>query len=268
MSMDAAAGRIPGSRGQVTVWEADGCPWRGAGYGSELARRLRACGFSVRTVPLQERPPTDDELAAQMHVISGGNSPATTTTGWVGAARSPLGELLERALSGSASVVGICFGAQLLAVSLAGPGAVRPTARGMEVGLHRVRCTTSPASHVVSEFHYHEIRPDAVRSIGAEVTYENDHTEVQGFALGSSVFGYQFHPELDPWRTTSTVRSNKKVIRSAGSCPRTAMGTIRRNRSQWHPASFENLVARKLLDGCDATTQVGTRDATRQLQTI
>ena len=145
MGMDAAAGRIPGSRGQVTVWEADGCPWRGAGYGSELARRLRACGFSVRTVPLQERPPTDDELAAQMHVISGGNSPATTTTGWVGAARSPLGELLERALSGSASVVGICFGAQLLAVSLAGPGAVRPTARGMEVGLHRVRCTTSIA---------------------------------------------------------------------------------------------------------------------------
>ena len=246
--MNAAVCRYSGDRGPVTLWEADGCPWRGAGYGSELARRLRASGFSVRTVPLQERRPTDDELDAPMHVISGGNTSATTATGWVAAARDALAEVTHRARDGAASVVGICFGAQLLAVSLAGAQAVRTTPRGMEVGLHRVRSTTEREDHVVSEFHYHEIHPDSMRSIGAEVTYENDHTEVQGFSLGN-LHGYQFHPELDPWRTTSTVRSNKKVIRSAGSCPRAALGTIRRNGSKWHPASFERLVAARLDPG-------------------
>ncbi|MGI9577285.1 MAG: glutamine amidotransferase-related protein [Microthrixaceae bacterium] len=231
---------------RVTIWEADGSPWHGAGYGCELRRRLRARGFSVRAVSLQQRRPTDDELSSEVHILSGGTTAATTSTGWVRATRAPLQEVLESALAGTATVVGICFGAQLLAVSLAGAGAVRPARHGMEVGLHRVRCTASSESHVVSQFHHHEVSPEAIRGIGATVTFENDHSHVQGFAVGSGVLGFQFHPELDPWRAASTVRANRRVIRSVGSCPRQAMRTIRAQRSQWHPSSFDRLVVDNL----------------------
>ncbi len=237
----------------MTIWEADGAPWPGAGYGCEIARQLRRAGWSVRTVPLQQRQPDDDELAAPLHVLSGGSTPATTTRGWVGAARTRLQEVLERALVGSATVVGVCFGAQLLAVSLAGPRAVRPARRGMEVGLHPVRCTASSAEHVVSEFHHHEVRPAAIRSIGATVTFENEHTRVQGFSMGANVMGFQFHPELDPRRTASTIRANTELIRSVGSCPDAALRTVRDHRGAWQPMSFDRLVldrvpARPLLE--------------------
>lgn len=227
---------------QVTIWEADGAPWPGVGYGSEIARRLRTAGWSVRTVPLQQRRPDDDELAAPFHVLSGGSTPATTTRGWVGETRRRLQAVLERGVAGSATVVGICFGAQLLAVSLAGPRAVRPARRGMEVGLHRVRCTSSASEHVVSEFHHHEVRPAAMRDIGATVTFENDHTQVQGFCVGTNVVGFQFHPELDPRRTASTIRANRELIRSVGSCPDTALRTVRDQRGDWQSMSFDRLV--------------------------
>lgn len=244
--MGADTGAGPSGTTQVTVWEADGSPWTGAGYGSEIARRLAAAGYAVRTVPLQQRRPDDDELAAPLHVLSGGTTPATTATGWIAATRRPLEEVLDRAHVGAATVVGVCLGAQLLAVSLAGPRAVRPARRGMEVGLHRVRCAESGTEHVVSQFHHHEVRPSALRAIGATVTFANDHTRVQGFALGATVVGYQFHPELDPPRTASVIRANRDVIRSVGSCPTTALGTVRRHGAEWSPLSFDQLVTRRL----------------------
>lgn len=244
MGTDTNAGS--GGATQVTVWEADGSPWRGAKYGSEIARRLAEAGYAVRTVPLQERRPDDDELAAPLHVLSGGTTPATTRTGWIAQTRRPLEEVLDRAHVGAATVVGVCLGAQLLAVSLAGPRAVRPARRGMEVGLHRVRCAHSDAEHVVSEFHHHEIRPAALRAIGATVTFSNDHTRVQGFAFGDHVVGYQFHPELDPPRTASVIRANRDVIRSVGSCPTTALRTVRHHGGDWNPMSFDHLVTRRL----------------------
>ncbi len=231
---------------KVTVWEADGSPWRGVGYGSEIARRLRELGCSVNTVPLIDRVPTDDELDAPLHVLSGGTTPATTTTGWVGAARGPLAEVLARASTGSATVVGVCFGAQLIAVSLAGPRAVRPARRGMEAGLRTVRSTSSGAQQVVSEFHHHEVRASALRSIGATVTWENDHSEVQGFAHGANVFGFQFHPELDPRRTVSTIHANRSVIRSCGGSVTEAMRSVRDHRHRWQTGCFEQMVVERL----------------------
>ncbi len=244
--MDTGSGYDSGGARRVTVWEADGSPWTGVGYGSEIARRLRVAGYSASVVPLQERLPDDEELASPLHVLSGGTTPATATTGWVGAARGPLAEVLDRAVSGSASVVGVCFGAQLIAVALAGPRAVRPARRGMEVGLSRVRCSVSGTDHVVSEFHHHEIRPAAIRSAGASLTFGNDHSEVQGFAIGSTIAGFQFHPELDPRRTASTIHANRTVIRSAGACPTAALRSVREHRRAWHPMSFDRLVVSRL----------------------
>ena len=163
-----------------------------------------------------------------------------------GAARGPLAEVLDRAVSGSASVVGVCFGAQLIAVALAGPRAVRPARRGMEVGLSRVRCSVSGTDHVVSEFHHHEIRPAAIRSAGASLTFGNEHSEVQGFAIGSTIAGFQFHPELDPRRTASTIHANRTVIRSVGACPTAALRSVREHRRAWHPMSFDRLVVSRL----------------------
>jgi GMP synthase-like glutamine amidotransferase len=233
--------------GRVTVWEADGQPWAGAGYGLEIARRLRRSGLEVQVVPLHRRLPDAGEMAAPMHVVSGGATPATTATGWVAESRRLLQGVLARATAGTASVVGICFGAQLLSVALAGPRAVRPARAGMEAGLRPVRHRKSGATSVVTQFHYHEIRPSAVDRMGGTITHSNDHTRVQGFTVGPRIAGYQFHPELDPDAAAATYRWNTEVLDSAGHPLGSATASIRRHRHRWDPACFEHLVAGRIV---------------------
>jgi GMP synthase-like glutamine amidotransferase len=167
-------------------------------------------------------------------------------TGWVAEARRRLEKVLERATEGTASVVGICFGAQLLSAALAGPRAVRPARAGMEAGLRGVEHGESGTVSVVAQFHYHEVRPSAVERMGGRITHCNDHTQVQGFTVGSSIAGYQFHPELDPDAAAATYRWNADVLDSAGHPLRSAMASVRRHRHRWDPASFEHLVADRL----------------------
>lgn len=237
----------------VVVWEADGTHGSGGGYGGPLARKLRDRGHRVGVVALEERSPDPTELAAPAHVLSGGNTSATCDTDWVCSARSALRAVLDRAREGGAEVVGVCFGAQLLATAIGGLGAVGPAEGGMEVGLARVHPRSSDSttgrSHVVAQFHHHQIAAGAIRSSGASVTLSNDHTEVQAFEVGEHIVGYQFHPEWSPADVAATISRYRRVITETGGCVTRGLATVADRYGHWDPLTFDRLVAARFDGG-------------------
>jgi GMP synthase-like glutamine amidotransferase len=163
----------------------------------------------------------------------------------VRSARLDLEAVLVRALAGEATVTGICFGAQLIATTLAGPGAVGPNPRGMEVGLTLVRPPDpgpDARGFVVSEFHHHLIEPKAVAALGGEIILSNDHTAVQAFTIGQTIMGLQFHPELDPAATRATIRAHRHLIRAHEATPAAALASIDRWRDGWRAETFDRFV--------------------------
>ena len=236
---------LDGRHPQVVVWEADGAPYGRRGYGDAITAGLTAAGIAATTVPLTRRRPTPDELAAPVHVLSGGATPATSRRRWVRSARLDLEPVLARALAGEATVTGICFGAQLIAATLAGPSAVGPNPRGLEVGLALVRPPDSDPDAggiVVSELHHHLVEPAAVAALGGEIVLSNDHTAVQAFTIGPTIVGLQFHPELDPAATRATVLAHRRLIRAHGVTPAAALASIDRLGDSWQAETFDRFV--------------------------
>jgi GMP synthase-like glutamine amidotransferase len=251
---------------QVVVWEADGSPGSGRGYGHAVTTRLSAVGIASTIVPLTRRAPSPEEQAAPIHVLSGGTTAATSNRLWVRSARRALEPVLLRALAGEAVVTGICFGAQLIAATLAGPDAVGPNPRGMEAGLVLVhapgslpgmpgrRWWPSPlvptagsgagrtAATVVSQIHYHHIDRSAVTALGGQVVLSNDHTAVQAFTIGPTITGVQFHPELDPPATRATIEAHRDLLRRHGMTPADVMPSIDRLGAAWRPDAFDRFI--------------------------
>lgn len=234
----------------MVVWEADGSPYGGLGYGHAIRRRLAAAGIATTTVPLPRRAPSAEEQAAPVHVLSGGATAVTSPVPWVQAARRALEPVLLRALAGEATVTGICFGAQLIAATLAGPGAVGPNPRGLEAGLAVVHPPGSvpgraaPAGTVVAQIHYHHVDPVAVRDVGGEVVLSNRHTAVQAYTMGPTVTGLQFHPELDPSATRATMRAHQDLLGAFGVGLPEVLSSVDLLAGGWHAGTFDRFVTR------------------------
>jgi len=220
----------------VVVWEADGRDDRhGAGrhgYGRPIVRRLQRSGLSVQTVRLTERAPTESEMTAPVHVLSGGNTAVDADVAWLAAARERLAWVLEFAMAGHATVTGICFGSQLIAHLLAGPSAVGPHPGGLQAGLVDVH-GGGDAAGVVSSFHFHRIRRNEVMRAGGRVLLRSDRTEVQAYAFGDRVRGVQFHPELTPNGLRTTLRTYRDVLEHHGTDPVVAETSIRDRGRDW-----------------------------------
>lgn len=226
----------------VVVWEADGSVDGRVGYGRALAGRLGAAGWDVVTVPLTRRPPTEHELAAPAHVLSGGNTGVNDDVAWLDDARRCLATVLDRALAGATSVTGICFGSQLIARVLAGPAAVGPHPEGMQAGLVRVGVPDGPTAHVVSSFHYHRIDRSVVERAGIRVTLTSDRTSVQAFSAGAGVHGVQFHPELAPKALLRTLCRYRHVLERHGTTLTRSSASVHEHRRAWRDEVWHRYV--------------------------
>ncbi|HEY8525156.1 MAG TPA: hypothetical protein VIL48_09345, partial [Acidimicrobiales bacterium] len=242
-----AAGGVP----RVVIWEADGSPDGRHRYGDAIAARLAAAGIASTTVPLARRRPSTEELAAPVHVLSGGETSATSNRRWVRAARRSLEPVLVRARAGEAAVTGICFGAQLIAATLAGPGAVSPHPSGMEAGLAVVSGSAASGSAgsgagaagvVVSELHHHRVEVEAVAAVGGDVLLSNDHTEVQAFAVGPAIVGLQFHPELDPAAMRATLGAHRPTLLAHAADPAAALASVDLLADRWWAGAFDRFI--------------------------
>jgi GMP synthase-like glutamine amidotransferase len=113
---------------------------------------------------------------------------------WLPAVR----ELLQSAIDDGVPTLGICLGAQLLAV--AAGGTVERGTAGPEIGFGEVTVGAAddlllaPGPLPVVQWHY-----DAVTKlpVDAEVLAGNDTYPIQAFRVGDAAWGLQFHIEAD-----------------------------------------------------------------------
>ncbi|MDP5184763.1 hypothetical protein QOZ88_19180 [Blastococcus sp. BMG 814] len=241
---------------EVVVWTLDGRPHEGIDYGTRLVERLAEAGLRVEQVVQDERPPTDAELAAPVHVLSGGTTLATSGVPWLTAVRAALERPLRLAAQGDALVIGVCLGSQLLAERLFGPGATAPSLNGLEVGLGRV-FSSSPgwmSYAAVPQFHYYEILAESVaRHPDAEVVLTGDHSAVQAFTVGGHVLAMQFHPELTVDDVDRLIDHNAGLLEEFELRPGDVRGRVRQRAADWSPAPAQDLIVtpvrRFLADG-------------------
>jgi GMP synthase (glutamine-hydrolysing) len=133
-------------------------------------------------------------------VVMGGAMGANddATTPWL----TPTKELIRAAAEASVPTLGICLGHQLAAVALGGE--VRPNPRGKQFGLLDVGW--EPAAHldelfapVATSRRAVQWNDDVVTGLpeGARVQARAVTGEVQAARLAPSVWGVQWHPEVD-----------------------------------------------------------------------
>ena len=226
----------------VLVWQADGRPLPGRGYGDPIAARLRRLGARVRTIDYRHRALTDAERAAPVHVLSGGATSAFADDPATNRALAELHRISQRAWADQATLVGICLGAQLLARVIA-PTLDRCTpVLGMEAGWQRV-AGPQGALHV-AELHYEEIHPGFASLGGVTITHSNDHSPVQAFRWGPATIGMQFHPEWSPLDVRSVLGRHRHLLARRHRDPDAALASIPDGVSRGRYDTFDELVAR------------------------
>lgn len=211
--------------------------------------------MTVRVMRYARRAPPSDLLKVPCHVLSGGDTPAASTQGWMVSARRALRHVLKRAQNDEATVLGVCLGAQLIATTLAGRPITRSSRAGIEVGISRVRRAGTSETLRVAEFHYEEIDPRELRACGGRVTHYNAHSPVQGYRVGPSIAGYQFHPELGVDQVQRLVRGQREMLARRGARSALAMATLESGVSE---GAFDSLIARPIarrLAGVGAPTK-------------
>ena len=100
------------------------------------------------------------------------------------------------------SQFGICYGHQLVCLSLVGIHAVRSSPNGFEVGWGDVRFTNHARNilgveerETIWQSHFDEV---IEMPIGSELLATNEHTEIQAYInYEQKLLGTQFHPEFD-----------------------------------------------------------------------
>ncbi len=223
---------------RVVVWQADGLWSPGVDAARRIVERLEDAGEDVRLVPLTRRGLRPGELAATRHVLSGGWTDADSGAPWMRRTRRQLGGLIA---SGHARVVGICLGAQLIAETTVGPGAIRRSQNGVEWGLVEVHGAAAAPPRTVATLHHHEVAETPLVAAGGRLLASNAHTWAQIFELRGAR-GIQFHAELDPDDLLAATWCHRRFLRSMGCDPRRIAAAVDARRDRWDVSGFRDLV--------------------------
>lgn len=190
--------------------------------GEHLARLdgwLRAAGVRPQVL----RPYAGDRLPRRLAheglIVLGGPQQAydDASAGWLAGTK----DLLRTAVAAGVPTLGVCLGAQLLAV--AGGGRVAPGSHGPEVGARLVAKRDIaardplfgplPLSPVVVQWHEDEIveLPAGAVLLAAGTTYQH-----QAFRLGAAGYGLQFHIETDEPMVKRWTEETRPTMAAAG----------------------------------------------------
>jgi GMP synthase-like glutamine amidotransferase len=165
-----------------------------------IEEALRAAGVAVETVRVFAGEPLPAGLSdLDGLVVMGGPMSANSDDGFP--SRSAELALLSQAVTAGIPTLGVCLGAQLLA--LAAGGSVRRGEAGPEVGWGQVELTDAcrsdalfadlPSRLEVMQWHGDTFSlPEGGAILAANAAYAN-----QAFRVGSAAWGLQFHIEVD-----------------------------------------------------------------------
>jgi len=165
----------------------------------------------------EELPASLDGVQAL--VVMGGPQDAwdDTSAPWLAATKS----LLRTAVAQGIPTLGVCLGAQLLAVACG--GRVEPGSRGPELGARFVARRDAagadplfwdlPLSPVVVQWHW-----DAVTSLppGSTLLMAGTAYENQAFRVGERAWGLQFHVETPPEMVVAWAEQDRASLEESG----------------------------------------------------
>lgn len=149
-------------------------------------------------------------------IVTGSHAMVTDPPSWLGAVSTWL-----RSAHQQTALLGICFGHQLLAMTLGGDAGFHP--QGPEVGCLDVTLTehglndpllgTLPKAFAAHLTHHQS----ALRlPAGAVVLAANNHEAHQAFRLGSQTWGVQFHPEFNEAAMADYIEAQRDVLTQHG----------------------------------------------------
>ncbi|RUR03335.1 glutamine amidotransferase-related protein [Labedella endophytica] len=163
-------------------------------------------------------------------------------------------ELVRERLDHGAPMLGICFGAQIMAAALG--GSVHRGASGSEIGFIAVEPSedglSSPLRHIagvpVCEWHGDTFSlPVSLTSLASTERYGN-----QAFALGRTAFAVQFHPEITREMFARWVDDGLDSLASEGIDPEELRAQAERHIGAASEASRR--MFGEFLDGLQPTT--------------
>lgn len=117
--------------------------------------------------------------------------------------------------------MGICYGAQLMCMSLVGGEAVRASPKGFEAGWGEVRFNAEGQSllgvHPVERVWQHHFDEVALLPEGAIELATNEHTTIQAWVSPAQrLFGTQFHPEVVRRMGNKIFRKDQQLLEENG----------------------------------------------------
>lgn len=183
-------------------WPSPSVVERFGSYGEQLTRLLRLAPqeqWRVYDVEGGRDMPSNAELATYDGIVLSGSRHAVyDDSAWI----LDLRRLVVHAHSRRQRLLGICFGAQLLAVSLG--GRVEPAAVGWEMGARSVTVHRETLQHlsygagVPDTFRVCQLHSDQVVELpgGAALVASSPRCPHEIFALGDTVCAVQGHPEF------------------------------------------------------------------------
>lgn len=165
-----------------------------------IGTALEAAGLPVRVCRTWAGEPVPESPAGLAALVVMGGPMAAYDDSPAFATRAAELSLLRAALEAEVPVLGVCLGAQLLAV--AAGGTARP-GDAQQIGWEEVRTTSAaPADQLFAGLperlrvlHWHGDTMDL--PAGATLLASCDRYPVQAFRIGGSAWGLQFHLEVD-----------------------------------------------------------------------
>ena len=186
-----------------------------------LAPALRECGVELSTVHPWRGDPVPETLADFDGLAIGGGAMSAYETGEYPYLAREI-SLITTALAEKRPVLGICLGAQLLATALGGRVFANPV---KEIGLQEVRFTAAAADDPLWRGDTAPLRPvhwhgdTFTLPPGAELLASSEITPHQLFRTAGSVYGFQFHLEIDLPALREMVTSDEATLRTYGVDP-------------------------------------------------
>jgi GMP synthase-like glutamine amidotransferase len=195
---------------------------------------LTAAGLELDVVAAYagQPVPVDIDGYAALLVLGGDQHAFTGADGAPGAPWFPaLESLLRKAVRARVATLGVCLGAQLLAVAHA--GRVEQSAAGPEIGAHLVAkrdvaerdplFAPLPMLPDVLQWHYDEVveLPAGAVLLAASTRYPH-----QAFRIGDRAWGLQFHIECDTAMFASWAVGNEAPLATVGLTPETVVAAV------------------------------------------